>query len=241
MSPGSRYRRVLVKISGEALCAPGGFGIDPASVEAVVAELVPVHEMGAQLALVVGGGNFLRGRTLADAEFIQRPTADAMGMLATVMNGLALQDALEHRGVPARVLSAIPTAGVCEPYVRRRALRHLEKGCVVVLVGGTGSPFFTTDTCAALRASELAADVLLKATKVDGVFEADPVAHPDARKLERLTYAQVLAKQLGVMDLAAVSLCMESHIPVIVFRLATPGSLIAAVRGETVGTMISAD
>jgi uridylate kinase len=232
---------VLVKISGEAFCAAGGFGIDPEVVEALVGELAPLHEMQVEVGLVVGGGNFLRGKTLAEAEFIQRATADAMGMLATVMNGLALQDALEHRGVPTRVLSAIPTAGVCEPFARRRALHHLEQRRVVILAGGTGSPFFTTDTCSALRASELGADVLLKATKVDGVFEADPLKHPDARKFDRLTYGQVLAKQLGVMDLAAVSLCMESRIPVIVFRLGTPGNLAAAVRGEAVGTMISAD
>ena len=241
MSAERPYRRVLVKISGEAFCTPGGFGVDAEAMQAVVAELRPLHEMQVQVGLVVGGGNFVRGRTLARAEFMQRATADAMGMLATVMNGLALQDALEHAGVAARVLSAIPTAGVCEPYARRRALSHLDKRRVVLLVGGTGSPFFTTDTCAALRASELDADVLLKATKVDGVFSADPLTHPDAQKFERLTYGQVLGEQLGVMDLAAVSLCMQSRIPVIVLRLATPGNLLAAVRGETVGTTISAE
>jgi uridylate kinase len=235
------YRRVLIKISGESLCAPGSFGLDADAIAATIVELKAVHELGVQVGLVMGGGNILRGKSLAEAEFIERTTADAMGMLATVMNALVLQDALEYQGVPARVLSAVPTAGVCEPYVRRRALRHLEKGRLVLLAGGTGSPFFTTDTCAALRASELRAAVLLKATKVDGVFEADPVKNPSARKFDRLTYAEVLARQLGVMDLAAVSLCMESRIPVIVFRLARPGSLAAAVRGEKVGTIISAD
>ncbi len=241
MSARPAYRRVLVKISGEAMCAPGRFGVEAPAVEGVVAELAPLPERGVQVAVVVGGGNFFRGRTFSQAPFIQRPTADAMGMLATLINGLALQDALEGRGVPARLLSAVPAGGMCEPYVRRRALRHLEKGRVVLLAGGTGSPFFTTDTCAALRASELAADVLLKATKVDGVFEADPLTHPQARRFDRLTHAEVLSRQLGVMDLAAVSLCMDSRIPVVVFRLATPGNLLAAVRGEPVGTMIAAE
>lgn len=241
MSARPHFRRVLLKISGEALCAAGDFGIDAGAIGAVAAELGPLHQAGVQVGLVVGAGNFLRGRALAEAEFVQRATADAMGMLATVMNALAMRDALEHRGIPARALSAIATGGACEPYVRRRALRHLEKGRVLVLAGGTGSPFFTTDTCAALRASELGAEALLKATKVDGVFDADPVSHPRAKKFERLTYGEVLARQLGVMDLAAVSLCMESRIPVIVFRLATEGNLMAAVRGEKVGTIISAD
>jgi len=241
MSAGSPYRRILLKISGEAFGRPQGSVIDPQSVTGIVRELEGARETGAQIGLVVGGGNFVRGRTFAEIEYIQRATADAIGMLATVINGLALQDALEHHGVPARVLSAIPAPGMCEPFDRRRALDHLHQGRVVILTGGTGNSFFTTDTGAALRASEIGAEVLLKATKVDGVFEADPVAHPKARKFDRLSYADVLARQLGVMDLAAVSLCMESRIPVIVFRLATPGNLAAAVRGEPVGTLISAD
>ena len=241
MAEQAAYKRVLVKISGQSLCAPGGYGIAAQAVMATVAELKAAHGMGVQIALVVGGGNFFRGKALSEAPFIERPTADAMGMLATVINALALQDALESEGVPARVLSAIPTAGVCEPFVRRRAVRHLEKGRVVILAGGTGSPFFTTDTCAALRASELGAEVMMKATKVDGVFEADPVQHPGAKKFERLTYAEMLARQLGVMDLAAVSLCMESRIPMIVFRLGQAGNLAAAARGEHVGTIISSD
>jgi uridylate kinase len=237
--PAAPYRRVLLKISGEAFCAPGEFGIDANALQAVAAELAPLREMQVQVGLVVGGGNFLRGKTLSQTPFMPRATADAIGMLATVMNALALQEALEHAAAPARVLSAVTTAGFCEQYDRRRAIRHLEAGRLVILAGGTGSPFFTTDTCAALRASELGADALLKATKVDGVFEADPVTNPKAKKFERLTYGEVLARQLGVMDLAAVSLCMESHIPVIVFRLAKSGNVAAAVRGEPVGTIIS--
>jgi uridylate kinase len=234
------YRRVLLKISGEAFCASGGHGIDVASVEAVVAELVPVLKLGVQIALVVGGGNLLRGKTFSQGDYISRPVADAMGMLATVMNGIALQDALEHHGIAARALSAVPVGAVCEPFVRSHAVSLLNEGRVVILTGGTGNPFFTTDTCAALRASELQADVLFKATKVDGVFEADPVTNPSARKFERLDYGEVLKRQLGVMDLAAVSLCMESRIPVIVFRLATPGNLLRAIQGEAVGTIIAA-
>ncbi len=241
MSSGSHYRRVLIKISGEAFCGPGGFGLDQQAIEAVAGELAGLGEMQVQVGLVVGGGNFFRGKTLAASQFIPRVTADAMGMLATVMNGLALAEALTARGVAARVLSAIPMDRVCESFTHARALGHLEKGRLLILVGGTGSPFFTTDTCAALRANEIAAEVLLKATKVDGVFEADPVTHPGARKFDRLTYGEVLARQLGVMDLAAVSLCMNSGIPVIVFRLATPGSLARAVQKQAVGTIISAD
>jgi len=241
MPSGSHYRRVLIKISGEAFCGPDGFGLDRQAIEAIAGELAGLCEMQVQVGLVVGGGNFLRGKTLAAGEFIPRATADAMGMLATVMNGLALSEALAGRGVPARVLSAIPMDRVCESFTRARALSHLEKGRLLILVGGTGSPFFTTDTCAALRANEIAAEVLLKATKVDGVFEADPVTHPQARKFDRLTYGEVLARQLGVMDLAAVSLCMGSGIPVIVFRLATPGNLTRAVQKQAVGTIISAD
>ncbi len=233
------YRRVLLKISGEAFCAAGGFGIDPEAVGAVTDELAGVHEAGAEIGLVVGGGNFLRGKVFSQAGFVERATADSMGMLATVLNALALADALEARGLPAVATSAVPVGDFCERFSRRRALEHLGAGRIVILAGGTGQPFFTTDTCAALRACQLGADVLLKATKVDGVFEADPVASPQAKKFDSLTYGEVLARQLGVMDLAAVSLCMESQIPVIVFRLATRGNLAAAVRGEPVGTIVS--
>ena len=235
------YRRVLVKISGESLCAPGAGGLDGEAIATVVGELAAALAAGAQIGLVVGGGNFLRGKTLAQARLLPRPTADAMGMLATVMNALALGEALNAAGVPARVLSAVPTPGFCEPYTRARAITHLDKGRLVLLAGGTGSPFFTTDTCAALRAAELGAEVLMKATKVGGVYEADPVTHPAARKFDRLTYGEVLARQLGVMDLAAISLCMEARIPVLVFRLADKGALAAAVHGERVGTVISAE
>ncbi len=235
------YRRVLVKLSGEALCAPGGFGVDTQAVQGIVKELEPVVHSGVQVALVLGGGNFFRGKDLHKEGLLDRATADGMGMLATVMNGLALQKALENQGIEARVLSAIATVGLCEPYIRRRAIHHLEKGRLVILSGGTGSPFFTTDTGAALRASEIQAEVLFKATKVDGVFDSDPIRNPSAKKFDRLTYGEVLARQLGVMDLAAVSLCMESKIPVIVFRMSQPGNLAAAVAGKTVGTIISAE
>jgi uridylate kinase len=235
------YRRVVLKLSGEALCAPGGFGIDPDRLDALARQLAELQALKVQAAVVIGGGNFLRGRALAETGALARTTADAMGMLATVMNALALGDALARRGTSVRVHAAGPAAGFCEPYVRGRADRQLSEGRLVLLAGGTGSPFFTTDTCAALRACELGADVVLKATKVDGVFEDDPARNPDARKFDRLSYADVLARRLGVMDLAAVSLCMESRIPVIVFRLETPGALPAAVRGEPVGTIISAD
>ncbi len=241
MASGPPYRRVLLKLSGEALCAPNGFGIDPGALSRRADDLSELGRTDVQLAVVVGGGNFLRGKTLAEANFLARTTADAMGMLATVMNALALRDALEHRGASTRVHSAVSAASICQPYVRGRADRHLNEGRIVLLAGGTGSPFFTTDTCAALRACELDADVLLKATKVDGVFDADPATHPGARKFDRLTYAEVLARRLGVMDLAAVSLCMESRIPVIVFRLDAEGALAAAARGESSGTIISAD
>lgn len=240
MTPPPPYRRVLLKISGEAFCTPGGFGIDPDRLRALVDELIGLRDLDVQVGLVAGGGNFLRGKTLALEDMVPRATADAMGMLATVMNALALRDAVERAGWPARVLSAVPTPGFCEQYNRHRALYHLDNGRLTILAGGTGSPFFTTDTCAALRASELDADVLLKATKVDGVFDADPAVNPDARKIDRLTYGEVLARQLGVMDLAAVSLCMESRIPVVVFNMTVHGNLAAAVRGEDVGTTISA-
>ena len=239
MNRKTAYRRVLIKVSGEALCTPGGFGIDSSAVDAFVTELITVHEMGVQVGLVSGGGNIFRGKKLADAGTIERPTADAIGMLATIMNALALGDALAGRGVKARVMSARPTANVCETFSRRRAIEHLEAGRVVILAGGTGNPFFTTDTCAALRACEIGAEALLKATKVDGVFDADPVTNPDAKKFDRMTYGDVLTRQLGVMDLSAISMCMESGIPVIVFRMDKPGNLEAAVAGENVGTIIS--
>jgi uridylate kinase len=235
------YRRVLLKVSGEAFCAPGGSGIEPAALEALVGELAGAREMGVQLAIVTGGGNFFRGRALAKDSGIERPTADAMGMLATVMNALALADVLESGGIPARATSAVAMGDMCEPFDRRRVIEHLEAGRIVLLGGGTGQPFFTTDTCAALRACQIGADALFKATKVEGVFEADPVTHPRAAKFDRLSYGEVLSRQLGVIDLAAVSLCMKSRIPVVVFKLDTPGNLAAAMRGEPVGTLVCAE
>ena len=233
------YKRVLVKLSGEAMCPPGSYGIDPAAVAGVVNEVLPVAKLGVQIGLVIGGGNFVRGRDLASDPHIQRATADYMGMLATVINALALQDALESHGLTTRVLSALSMSAVCEPFIRRRAVRHLEKGRVIILAGGTGSPFFTTDTCAALRSQEIHAQVLLKATKVDGVFDADPATNARAKKYDRLSYSKVLDDRLGIMDLTAISMCMESKIPIIVFALSKSGSLLAAVQGKPVGTIIA--
>jgi len=237
MATTPRYKRVLVKLSGESFCR-GGAGIDPEAMATLVDEIVPLTKMGVQVALVVGGGNFVRGRDLASNRLIQRPTADYMGMLATVLNALALRDALESRGTPARAMSAIAMTSVCESFVRERAICHLTEGRVVLLAAGTGSPFFTTDTCASLRAIELEADVLLKATKVDGVFDSDPVTNPSAKRYHRLNYQQVLSERLGVMDLTAVCMCMEHRLPVVVFQLAKQGNLTRIVRGEDIGTLI---
>mgnify|MGYP006288776855 FL=1 len=233
------YQRVLIKLSGEAMCSPGGFGVDPAAVATAVDEVAGVVETGAEVALVIGAGNLVRGKRLASESSIDRATADYMGMLATVINALALQDVLEARGLQTRVLGAITMTAVCEPFIRRRAMRHLEKGRVILLAAGTGSPFFTTDTCAALRALEIGADVLLKATKVDGVFDSDPVENPEAQRFEQLSYQDVLARRLGVMDMTAISMCMEGNLPVVVFQLSKPGNLRAAVAGEPVGTLIT--
>ena len=232
------YKRVLLKISGEGLCSKGS-GLDAPAIAAVVQEILPVVKMGVQLGLVVGGGNLVRGRQLADNPNIQRATADYMGMMATVINGLALRDCLEAAGIPARVLSAIPVTSVCEQWNYHRAAYHLEAGRVIILAGGTGSPFFTTDTCAALRASEIGAQVVLKATKVDGIFDSDPMTHPAAKRYAKLTYPKVLADKLGVMDLTAISLCMENNIPIVVFKLSTPGNLAGVIRGESIGTLVT--
>jgi len=205
----------------------------------VVEEVLPLHEMDVQVALVVGGGNFIRGRDLPAESSIRRATADYMGMLATVMNGLALQDALEARGVPARVQDAMGIPSVCEPFVLRQTVKYLNNRHVVIFTGGTGSPFFTTDTCASLRAREINADVLLKATRVDGVFDTDPEKDSAATKYQRLTFQQVLADRLGIMDLAAVCMCMEGRIPIVVFNFSQPGNLAAVVRGADVGTVIT--
>ena len=239
MADEPRYKRVLLKISGEALCRPGGSGVDTQALVTVSDELAALAKRGIQVGLVVGGGNLIRGRNLTDNPYIERAHADYMGMLATVINGLALRDTLTRRGIAGCVLSAIPMPTVCDPYTRRDALSRLEAGHIVILAGGTGSPFFTTDTCAALRASELDAEVLLKATKVDGVYDADPVDNPQAQRYRRLTYEEVLADKLGVMDLTAISLCMENRIPIIVFQLSRAGSLDEVVCGGNVGTVIS--
>lgn len=240
-----RYKRVVVKVSGESFGPQGGVGIDPSAVQATAHEISPLVEMGVQVALVVGGGNFIRGRELlaglgdSAEQRARRVTADYMGMLATVINALALREALESLGVAVRVLSAITMTAVCEPFILRRATRHLEKGRVIILAGGTGNPFFTTDTCAALRASEINAEVLLKATKVDGVFDSDPQTNPNARRYDRISYEKVLVDRLGVMDLTAISMCMENRIPIVVFQLSKLGSLSGLICGENIGTVIS--
>lgn len=232
------YKRILLKISGEGLCREGGFGIEASVLAGIARECADVAKTGVQLAIVVGGGNFVRGATFAENGLIPRATADYIGMIATVMNALALQEAMEKFGQPTRVLSALSVHSVCEPFIRRRAVRHLEKGRAIVLAAGTGNPFFTTDTCAALRAAEIGADVLLKATKVDGVYTADPKKDPTAKLYHTISYEQVHTDKLRVMDLTAITLCMERKIPVVVFNMKTPGNIARVVRGEAVGTTI---
>lgn len=233
------YKRVLLKISGEGFCTEGGFGIEAQELENIAQQCADVSRMGVQLAVVVGGGNFIRGATFSEQGHINRATADYMGMLATVLNALALQEMMEKMGQPTRVQSAIGIYSVCEPFIRRRAVRHLEKGRVVILAAGTGNPFFTTDTCAALRATELQVDVLLKATKVDGIYSADPKKNKDATLYHDISYENVLRDKLRVMDLTAITLCMERKIPLVVFNLRSPGNIGRVVRGEKVGTKIS--
>ncbi len=232
------YRRVLIKLGGEALAGPHGFGIDPQRAEEVAARVQEVRKLGVELALVIGAGNLWRGRE-GIKRGMDRATADYMGMLATVMNAMALMDALERAGVVTRVMSAVEMRAVAEPYIRRRAIRHLEKGRVIILGGGTGNPYFSTDTAAALRAMEIEADVVIKATKVDGVYDRDPHQFPDARRFERLTYIEALNMRLQVMDSTAISLCMDNALPIVVLNMWKPGSLERAVRGEPEGTMIS--
>src|SRR5688572_12261813 len=232
------YKRVLLKISGEGFCHEGGFGIEAEELEGIARQCVEVAKMGVELAIVVGGGNFIRGATFAEDGHIPRATADYMGMMATVLNALALQETMEKFGQPTRVLSALSVHSVCEPFIRRRAIRHLEKNRAVVLAAGTGNPYFTTDTCAALRATEIQADVLLKATKVDGIYSADPKKDPTAKLWTNVSYEQVLEKQLRVMDLTAITLCMERKIPLVVFNMKKPGNIARVVRGEDVGTKI---
>ena len=231
------YQRVLLKLSGEALMGDQGYGIDPAIVSAIAKDVAEVVAKGTQLAIVVGGGNIFRGLK-GSAAGMERATADYVGMLATVMNAITLQDGLERAGVPTRVQSAIAMQEVAEPYIRRKAMRHLEKGRVVIFGAGCGNPFFTTDTTAALRAAEINAHVVLKATKVDGVYDKDPVRFPDAVRYEHLTFQDVLANELGVMDATAIALCKDNNIPIVVFNLFEPGNIGRAVAGEPIGSRI---
>ena len=234
----SRYARVLVKLSGEALLGGGDYGVDPAMLRRIAGEIHEITQLGVQIAAVIGGGNIFRGAGLARAG-MDRVTADHMGMLATVMNALAMQDALESLGLQSRVMSAIRINQVCEDYIRRRAIRHLEKGRVVIFAAGTGNPFFTTDTAASLRAIEINADVLLKATKVNGVYSDDPVRNPAASRYTHLTFDRVLAERLNVMDATAIVMCRDNRLPLRVFNLNTTGDLVRAVRGEDVGTAVT--
>jgi uridylate kinase len=231
------YKRILLKISGEILTGKSSYGIDPEVISKIAREIQEVRALEVEMALVIGGGNIFRG-VAASSEGMDRATADYMGMLATVINGLALQDALEKIGVHTRVQTAIEMREVAEPYIRRRAIRHLEKGRVVIFAGGTGNPYFTTDTAASLRAMEVGAEVILKATKVDGIYEADPLVDPNAKKYDELTYLDVLKKQLKVMDATAISLCMGHQIPIIVFNLKEEGNIKRVVLGERVGTKV---
>ena len=239
MSSSPRYSRVLLKLSGEALMGDAPFGIDPAVTSQIAHEIGEIQQLGVQTGIVIGGGNLFRGLA-ASARGMDRATGDYMGMLATVINALALQDALEHHGVLTRVASAIEMRAVAEPFIRRRAVRHLEKGRVVIFAAGTGNPYFTTDTAASLRAMEIKADVLLKATKVDGIYTADPVTTPDAEKYDDISYLQVLERGLKVMDATAISLCMDNKLPIVVFNLRTPGNMRRVIMGESVGTTVTA-
>jgi len=232
-----KYSRALIKLSGESLAGPSGIGIDPDATTALGAEIVSVHEAGTELGVVVGGGNILRG-AVAARQGTDRVSADYMGMLATIINALALQDHLERQGIDTRVMSALRLDQVAEPYIRRRALRHLEKGRIVLFAGGTGNPYFSTDTAAALRAVEMGASVILKATKVDGVYTADPGIDEEAEFIERIGHLDVMARELGVMDAAAISLCKDNGLPVIVLNMNRPGAMLAALRGERVGTLV---
>lgn len=237
--PGKAYRRVLLKLSGEAFCKPGGFGIDVDELEGIAAEVKEAASTGVELAIVVGGGNIIRGAELAQSGHIEQATADHMGMLGTVINALALKEKLGSLGMECRVMSALEVRAVAETFIRGRAIRHLEKKRVVILAAGTGNPFFTTDTCAALRATELKCEVLLKATKVDGVYTADPRKDPSATRYEQLTFAEALAKKLRVMDMTALAMCGENNLPVLVFDFKKHGNIARVVRRERVGTLLT--
>jgi uridylate kinase len=235
-----RYQRILLKLSGEALMGDAAYGIDTTTLERIASEVKEVHDLGVEVALVIGGGNIFRGLA-ASAHGMDRASADYMGMLATVMNSLAMQDALERAGCDTRVQSAIEISEVAEPYIRRRAMRHLEKKRVVIFAGGTGNPYFTTDTAASLRAMEIHADVLLKATKVDGVYDKDPRKHTDAKRFERLTYLEVLQRNLQVMDSTAIALCRDNRLAIVVFDLRQQGNIRRVVTGDPIGTIVADD
>jgi uridylate kinase len=239
-SPAPIYRRIVLKLSGESFQGSQGFGIDAETVHSIAREVKEVSDLGIEMAIIVGGGNIFRG-TRQKSLSIDRATGDYMGMLATVINGLALQDALEKQGVVTRLLSAIDMAQVAEPFIRRRAMRHLEKGRVVIFAAGTGNPYFSTDTAAALRAMEIKAHVILKATRVDGIFDADPEKVPGAKMFERVTYLDVIQKGLAVMDSTAISLCMDNRMPIIIFNMNRPGNIRRAVMGEKVGSTVTAE
>jgi uridylate kinase len=232
-----KYGRILLKLSGEVMAGEGSFGIDPARVAALAAEVAEVAKTGVQIGLVVGGGNFFRG-VAAAAQNMDRVAADHMGMLATVLNGLALQDALEKQGIPTRLMTAIEMHEVAEPYIRRRAIRHLEKGRIVIFAAGTSNPYFSTDTAATLRGLEIRAEVVAKATRVDGVYDMDPLKYPDAVRFKEISYSEVLSKNLKVMDASAVAMCRDNHLPIVVFNLNVHGNIMRMATGEAIGTLI---
>jgi uridylate kinase len=234
-----KYKRILLKLSGESFCQPGGYGIDGEALDSIADRIAQICKLGPEIAIVVGGGNILRGATFSQKNNIPRNTADYMGMLATVINACALQETLEKMGQVTRVLSAIEVSAICEPFILRRCLRHLSLGRVTILAGGTGNPYFSTDTCAALRAAEIEADLLIKATKVDGVYTADPVTNPDAKLFDKLSYQDVLQKELKVMDPAAISLCSENNVPIVVLNIFKKGNITKTLQGEKIGTTIS--
>jgi len=236
--PETAYQRVLLKLSGEVLAGEEGFGIDPAKATQLAGEVKSIHDLGIDIGLVIGAGNIFRGMQAA-AKGMQRVTGDYLGMLATVMNAISLQDALEHSGIETRTLSAITVSQITEPYIRRRALRHLDKGRIVIVAGGTGNPYFTTDTAAVLRATELGAEVVIKATKVDGVFDKDPVLHADAVKYDTITFKEVLDQNLRVMDQTAFTLCKENKLPIRVLNMFDSGSLVKMLQGEKIGTLVT--
>jgi uridylate kinase len=233
-----KYKRILLKLSGESLAGPAGYGIDPMRAEDVAQRVQRIIDAGVEVSIVIGAGNLWRGRLGLDRG-MDRATADYMGMLATVMNAMALMDAMERANIVTRVMSAIHMQAVAEPYIRRRAIRHLEKGRVVIFGAGTGNPFFSTDTAAALRAVEIGADLIIKATKVDGVYDADPITNPDAKRFDHLSYIETLNRRLEVMDSTAISLCMDNHMPILVLNLWDPGALRSALYGEPVGTLVA--